>query len=177
MWQINQRAADEPLPAVGTPRQSLCVPFCVSSGGQQDLIARFSASSASAGGPDACATPPVWPPTESVGAATRPAPSLTQSPPTPTSIGIAATTTFRRDELSFPPALRDRTHRRPDRSTTTRSSPPPPSSLSSLVRHIARSAQPTGRNGQCIGHARTPHRTYPNTSPPPPPTSSSPAPS
>lgn len=80
----------------------------------------------------------------------------------------AATTTFRRDELSLPTGPRDRTHLSPDRSTITRSSPPPPSSLASLVRHIGRSAQPIGRNGHLIGRAGTPHRAYPNTSPPPP---------
>lgn len=46
----------------------------------------------------------------------------------------AATTTFRRDELSLPTGPRDRTHLAPDRSTTTRSSPPPPTWLATTRR-------------------------------------------
>ncbi len=53
---------------------------------------------------------------------------------------ISATTTFRRDELRFPPALRDRTHRRTRLATTMRSSTPPPDTAGNTAARTIASA-------------------------------------
>jgi hypothetical protein len=58
--------------------------------------------------------------------------TATAAPPTATNFQfypIDVKATFRLDELTLPPGLRDRVHRARGRATTTTSSPPPPSSL------------------------------------------------
>jgi hypothetical protein len=65
--------------------------------------------------------------------------------------GVAATTTFRRDELSFPPGLGDRTHRRTRLATTMRSSAPPPTRPATTGRRPSPPRRFTGAADELIG--------------------------